>query len=117
MGKKFELADQDQVFELDTIAHSFFADILSMDGSEIMITDEGWLSDFAPYCGEDAIDYPTELHSDVLPHEEACNVWFRWVNRKIEVTYGVPSSQMREGNPVLVQLFHAIKAARKQSIN
>ena len=114
--KRFELADQAEVFELDRIAEKFFAEILSMDYAEIMITDESWLSDFAPYCGEDASDYPTELQNDSLTRKEAYSIWSRWVNQKIEITYGVPSSQMRNGNPVLVRPFHAIKAAPKQSI-
>ena len=34
--RKFEIADQDQVFELDAIAEKFFAEILSMDYFDIM---------------------------------------------------------------------------------
>jgi hypothetical protein len=81
-----------------------------------MITDESWLSDFAPYCGADASDYPEDLASGSLAHGQAEKVWFRWVNQKIEATYSVSSSQMREGNPVLFQLFHAIKAAWNQRV-
>jgi hypothetical protein len=106
---KFECADQLQILAFGETAIDFFQDILGMDYSEILITDESALSDFA-CCGSDCSDFPQALMDRSLPRQDRCNRWREWVIKKISARYGIEIQE--SGLIYLVSLFRQIESAK-----
>lgn len=107
------MADQLQILAFGETATDFFQDILGMDYSEILITDESALSDFA-CCGSDCSDFPEALMDQSLPRQELHARWREWVVKKISARYGI---EIQEGGMIyLVGLFRRIEAAKSTKI-
>jgi hypothetical protein len=106
---KFEWADRLQILAYGETATDFFQDILGMDYSEILITDESALSDFA-CCGSSCSDYPEALMDRSLPRQELRNRWREWVVKRISARYGIEIPE--SGMIYLVSLFRQIEAAK-----
>jgi hypothetical protein len=109
-AKKIELAEQFWIADLEDTAAMFFQDILGMDYSEILLTDESALSDFA-CCGESCSDFPRELTDEAEPSQEQYARWHKWIREKVSKRYAleIPES----GTVYLVALFREIEAAKK----
>jgi hypothetical protein len=98
--KKIELAPQDEIDLYESIARTFLQEILEVELSECLITDESNLSDFT-WCG-----YP-ELESDDDTVDEPDSVWDAWVVANICQRYRI---EPFETNIRLVELFRRITA-------
>ncbi|HXJ91345.1 MAG TPA: hypothetical protein VMT20_00510 [Terriglobia bacterium] len=108
--KKIDLAEQFQIADLEDTAAISFQDILGMDYSEILVTDESALSDFVG-CGDSCDDFPPELNNDALPDTERYARWHDWIRGKVSKQYGVEIPEA--GGVYLVALFWEIEAAKK----
>jgi hypothetical protein len=109
MPRKFELADKSQIEAFEEIAAKLFDDILGMDYSEILATDDSALSDFAG-CGEACDDFPPELLNARQSWQERRERWSKWVIAKIAERYGV---EIAGPGIYLVELFRRIKQEKK----
>jgi hypothetical protein len=106
---KIEWADRFQILAFEQIATVFFQDILGMEYSAILITDESALSDFAG-CGDSCSDFPSDLKDYALPRAELYNPWRKWVAKKISERYAIDIPEA--GMIFLVDLFRRIETAR-----
>jgi hypothetical protein len=108
--RRFELADQFQIADFEETASTFFEDILGMDYSQILLTDESALSDFT-CCGESCSDFPHELNDEAVPRPEQYVRWDKWAREKVSKRYGVEVTET--GTVYLVALFRQIEAAKE----
>ncbi len=109
--RKFELADQSQILAFEETASVFFRDILGMAYSEVLVTDESALSDFAG-CGDSCSDFPSHLTEDFLPRRKLDDLWFMWVREKVSKRYGIEISDAI----YLVDLFRQIESAKDPNV-
>jgi hypothetical protein len=100
-SEKIELAPQDEIDLYESIARPFLHEILEVDLSECLITDESNLSDFA-WCG-----YPESESGDDDTVDEPDSVWDVWVVAKVCDKYQI---EPFETSIRLVELFRRIEA-------
>ena len=99
--KKMVLASQDAIDSYESIAREFLQEILEVELSECLITDESNLSDFTR-CG-----HPKSESDDDQSANEPADVWDAWVVAKICDKYLI---EPFETNIRLVELFRRIEA-------
>lgn len=81
--KKVTFAAQDDIELYEETARRFFREVLDMDSSECLITDESYLSDFSS-CG-----MPDELADKTSSLKELYTAWDAWVLGELKSRYGL----------------------------